>query len=155
MAKEFACEGRANLWAFSFVAYLCFCLFVCLFVCVFVCLCVFESTQLWLGNGIFLASHTVHAADEGKVWSMSRKTASLIFTRQNFRDFMQTTFTDNSRVFVSELKKVSREAKVDMQRMFFAFTMDSIMKLFFGVKSAILQGEHDKYASAYDTAHRW
>jgi cytochrome P450 len=41
-----------------------------------------------------------------------------------------------------------------MQKMFFAFTMDSIMHIFFGRKTETMQGEADVYATAFDEAHR-
>ena len=40
-----------------------------------------------------------------------------------------------------------------MQRVFFAFTMDSISTIFFGRHTDTLHGKTDPYAEAYDGAH--
>merc|ERR1712232_1257893 len=48
----------------------------------------------------------------------------------------------------------SEGRKVDMQLKFFNYTMDSILKIFFGEDADTLGGDENSYATAYDTAHR-
>lgn len=43
---------------------------------------------------------------------------------------------------------------VDLQSLFFSFTMDSIMRIFFGEDADTLGGATCTYGAAYDTAHR-
>merc|ERR1719498_1061811 len=43
--------------------------------------------------------------------------------------------------------------EVDIQRLFFSFTMDSINKIFFGRDTNTTSGEDDTYSHAYDGAH--
>ena len=52
------------------------------------------------------------------------------------------------------LDGVKPDEAVDMQGYFFNFTMDSIMRLFFGRESNTIGGVTDSYAQAYDEAHR-
>jgi hypothetical protein len=42
---------------------------------------------------------------------------------------------------------------IDMQANFFAFTMDSIMSIFYNAESDTLSGVEKRYAAAYDEAH--
>ena len=44
--------------------------------------------------------------------------------------------------------------QVDMQDKFFAYTMDSVMKIFYGREVDTMAGAKDVYAEAYDVAHR-
>jgi hypothetical protein len=109
---------------------------------------------MWIGNGIFIAPHGPYSSDMGQLWSNTRKTASLIFTRQNFRDLMHSTFIDKAHVMLRNLNQVPEGKHVDMQKKFFAFTMDSIMKIFFGRDTDTLTEEKDVYAESFDEAHR-
>ena len=43
---------------------------------------------------------------------------------------------------------------IDLQQKFFAFTMDSIMSIFFGRDTNTLTGVKDTYADAFDSTHR-
>lgn len=111
--------------------------------------------QRWLGNGIFTARHGSDAKDGGRTWRLQRKIAASIFTRSNFNANMNEVFVAKARRFVELLAvPASQGYKVDMQLQFFKYTMDSILKIFFGVHSDTLGGETNSYATAYDSAHQ-
>jgi len=105
----------------------------------------------FLGNGIFTAMHGEGASDKGEHWQRERKTASMIFSRKNFKTGMHE-------IFIAKAKRLScllnAGETTDMQLHFFNFTMDSIMKILFGVTSDQLGGEDNTYAKNYDIAHR-
>ena len=44
---------------------------------------------------------------------------------------------------------------VDMQKLFFAYTMDSISKIFFGRDTNTMAGKKDELAESFDNAHRF
>ena len=88
------------------------------------------------------------------MWYATRKTASMIFTRQRFKTLMEKTFLERSHRLVKILEASSDSGeKIDIQQKFFAFTMDSVMNIFFGRASNAIDGNFDRYGSAYDTAH--
>eukprot|EP00927_Polykrikos_kofoidii_P015901 TRINITY_DN1712_c0_g1_i1.p1 TRINITY_DN1712_c0_g1~~TRINITY_DN1712_c0_g1_i1.p1 ORF type:complete len:601 (-),score=65.29 TRINITY_DN1712_c0_g1_i1:127-1785(-) len=105
----------------------------------------------WLGDGIFATKHGLGSNDDGKHWLQQRKIASAIFSRANFTENMQNVFITNSKRVRSLFVPGQ---KVDMQMQFFNFTMDSIMKIFFGEESNTVSGDENSYGSAYDFAHR-
>jgi cytochrome P450 len=111
--------------------------------------------QMSVGKGVFTAPHGPHSSDKGQLWSAHRKTASLIFTRQNFRDLMHSTFVDKAHIMINQLNQIPEGGKIDMQQKAFAFTMDSIMKIFCGRQTNTLSGEEQNpYATAVDEAQR-
>eukprot|EP00927_Polykrikos_kofoidii_P015905 TRINITY_DN1712_c0_g5_i1.p1 TRINITY_DN1712_c0_g5~~TRINITY_DN1712_c0_g5_i1.p1 ORF type:complete len:566 (-),score=87.67 TRINITY_DN1712_c0_g5_i1:59-1702(-) len=105
----------------------------------------------FLGNGIFVSKHGVGAPDGGKHWSHQRKIAATIFSRSNFNENMQKVFVSKAKRLQSVLKDGE---KVDMQMQFFNFTMDSILKIFYGEESDTIGGERNNYGTAFDCAHR-
>jgi len=105
----------------------------------------------WIGAGIFVVKHGIGAEDGGKSWTQQRKIAANIFSRSNFNTLMFTTFVDKANCMKNILQSGQ---KTDMQQHFFNFTMDSIMKIFFGEESDILSGKSNVYGTAFDTAHR-
>jgi cytochrome P450 len=109
---------------------------------------------MWIGDGIFSTPHGPHAIDHGRLWMASRKTAAHIFTRQNFRELMSSTFREKGEMFIKILNQVSPGQPIDMQQKFFAFTMDSIMTIFFGRTTNTLKGTFDRFAGAFDEAQR-
>jgi cytochrome P450 len=111
---------------------------------------------MWLGDsGIFVARHGVDAEDGGESWMRQRKIASSIFSRGNFNANMNNVFAAKAERFCHVLEQPAIAGRpVDMQAMFFQFTMDSIMKIFFGEEADTLGGQANTYATAYDTAHR-
>mmetsp|Transcript_96627 Transcript_96627/g.288507 ORF Transcript_96627/g.288507 Transcript_96627/m.288507 type:complete len:548 (-) Transcript_96627:171-1814(-) len=109
----------------------------------------------WLGSGLFTVRHGSGSEDGGHSWSRQRKISSAIFSRRNFNDGMQAVFAAKA----AELRRVLEKPadlgeKVDMQQLFFCFTMDSIMEIFFSEPTDTMRGGYSSYASAYDTAHR-
>lgn len=109
----------------------------------------------WLGFGIFGIRHTRDKESEKKLWVLQRKIASKIFTTNNFKSFMRETFLKKAKILVEVIKKESAGGNpVDMQQKFFAYTMDSIMFLFFGRNAETMRGKSDAYAEAFDEAHR-
>ena len=44
---------------------------------------------------------------------------------------------------------------IDMQKLFFAYTMDSISKIFFGRDTNTMCNEKDELAESFDNAHRF
>lgn len=108
----------------------------------------------WMGDGIFTTLHGSGAADGGKSWMSQRKIASQVFSRSNFNNLMQEVFEDKAQ----RLRQVLAEScdqghPVDMQLHFFNFTMDSILKIFFGEDSNTASGVPNKYGAAFDEAH--
>eukprot|EP00299_Pterocystis_sp_00344_P018251 c9118_g1_i2.p1 GENE.c9118_g1_i2~~c9118_g1_i2.p1 ORF type:complete len:532 (+),score=108.04 c9118_g1_i2:182-1597(+) len=108
----------------------------------------------FIGHNIFTATHGLDSPDNGAVWLHSRKIASGIFTRNNFRDHMWGVFTNKADELIAILNQVPKDGKIDMQRKFFAFTMDSIMQLFFDRKTDLIGGQEDTLTSTFDNAHR-
>lgn len=116
---------------------------------------IFGHLKLFLGDGIFNARHGPDARDGGRNWQRQRKIAANIFTRGNFNNNMGEVFvTKGDRM--CDLLRGSAQAgeRVDLQQMFFAYTMDSIMQIFFGESIDTMGGEDNKYALAFDSAHR-
>eukprot|EP00301_Raphidiophrys_heterophryoidea_P008104 c13053_g1_i2.p1 GENE.c13053_g1_i2~~c13053_g1_i2.p1 ORF type:complete len:511 (-),score=140.47 c13053_g1_i2:94-1626(-) len=109
----------------------------------------------FVGGGIFLAPHGPHSPDKGKVWLLSRKVASGIFTRNNFKDLMRDVFVEKAHEVVRMLKHTASQGKAtDMQAVGFAFSMDSITKIFFGVDTGTIDGNVNEFAKAFDDAHK-
>jgi len=109
----------------------------------------------FVGDGIFLLRHGVGAPDGGSAWQRQRKLASLIFTKANFQSNMGEVFEEKAQRLCALLAEPAREGRlVDMQKLFFSFTMDSIMQIFFGEAANTLGGEGCVYSDAFDAAHR-
>lgn len=118
----------------------------------------FYALRQFIGaKGIFTLRHGTapHLAKEHAEWRKQRKVTSLIFTKNNFLNAMRDTFCANSDKWIASLRKVAEKGEVvDMQAKSFAFTMDSIQKIFFGVNINTIDGQDaDKYGQAFDTAH--
>jgi len=110
--------------------------------------------KTWLGDGIFSAMHGRDAPDGGRGWHLQRKIAANIFKRSIFTGLMNEVFVAKSIRMQGCLTNAAREgSRVDMQKLFFNFTMDSIMKIFFGQEADTLGGETNDYGCAYDVAH--
>eukprot|EP00298_Acanthocystis_sp_HF-20_P029073 c7941_g1_i1.p1 GENE.c7941_g1_i1~~c7941_g1_i1.p1 ORF type:complete len:177 (+),score=50.59 c7941_g1_i1:37-567(+) len=109
---------------------------------------------MFLGDGIFTAMHGKDSPDKGVLWSHSRKTASNIFNKDNFKSLMRDTFVHKSKLVVDFIENSEKGKPIDMQRLFFGFTMDSIMSIFFGQETNSTKGEANVYGDAYDEAHR-
>jgi len=98
--------------------------------------------------------HGKGAPDGGHSWQLQRKIAANIFKRTTFTGLMKEVFVGKSRRMQECLaQNASTGEPVDMQHMFFSFTMDSIMQIFFGQRTNTVGGETNEYGRAYDTAH--
>lgn len=111
------------------------------------------------GQGIFCLRHgkdlSSTLAKEHKLWYDQRKTASVIFTKRQFETFMHQVFTEKMETFIRVLDKHAKaETHVDIQNLFFIFTMNSIQKLFFGRDINTLESGKDTVGDAFDEAHR-
>eukprot|EP00662_Eupelagonemidae_sp_cell21_P018839 gene18839-42087_t len=115
-------------------------------------------TLEWLGDrGIFTLRHGKGAGSEHALWAHQRNISSQIFTRANFRELMQETFADKAAALCDAVGRVAdRGEHIDMQQKFFAYTMDSITRIFLGRDAdTVTHGkEADPYGVAYDEAHR-
>jgi cytochrome P450 len=109
-----------------------------------------------LGSGIFAINHGPHAADGGKYWALQRKTASKVFTNNNFKTLMFETFSEHSLKVVEAINnKIGPNGSglVEMQTLMFAYTLDSIGRIGFGVElDTISKGEDVPFARAFDRA---
>ena len=113
----------------------------------------------WLGEGIFTIRHgdptKVEEQGEHDKWVFQRKVAAGIFTRGAFKGNMRDVFVRKGRAMCEAVRTRSGTAAgrggaeggaVDMQSVFFAFTMDSIMEIFFGRVADTIRGKKDEYA---------
>ncbi|KAL1919995.1 uncharacterized protein VTP21DRAFT_1141 [Calcarisporiella thermophila] len=77
-----------------------------------------------LGNGIFNT--------DGDVWRFQRKTASHVFNVRIFRELVEGVFKEESARVVQILERAAdQQADIDLQRLFFCFTLDSFGRLSF------------------------
>ncbi|GBG25349.1 Cytochrome P450 94C1 [Hondaea fermentalgiana] len=108
-----------------------------------------------LGKGIFVTNHGPYAADQGAAWTLQRKTASKIFTRNVFQGKMYKVFADNALKIADRLKTIDGTRAIDMQKVFFKFTMDSIGTVGFGVNLDTLDDEENAwFAESFDKAQK-
>eukprot|EP01104_Vermistella_antarctica_P008145 TRINITY_DN2036_c0_g1_i1.p1 TRINITY_DN2036_c0_g1~~TRINITY_DN2036_c0_g1_i1.p1 ORF type:complete len:469 (+),score=81.14 TRINITY_DN2036_c0_g1_i1:198-1604(+) len=92
------------------------------------------------GTGIF----TSNGAD----WKQQRATARPMFTKTNISE-MTSTFTRNANTVVDILNKVKPGEAIDLQDLFFRYTLDSIGEIGFGVSLNSLNSECG-FARAFD-----
>lgn len=94
------------------------------------------GTRAFLRDGIFRVDHGVHAKDGGRAWTMQRKIAAQIFTKNNFQTHMSDCFfrqAENACNWV-----LRQDAAVDFQDLFRRFTMESIGNIFFNTDFGLL-----------------
>lgn len=109
--------------------------------------------SMFLGqDGIFVLKHGENFPEEHKKWFSQRKVASLIFTKSNFMTTFYDTFIEKGNRFIRVLEGKENEA-VDIQSMFFSFTMDSIEKFFMGKEVNTIEGGMSEFAKNFDRAH--
>eukprot|EP00455_Lapot_gusevi_P057389 TRINITY_DN9763_c0_g2_i5.p1 TRINITY_DN9763_c0_g2~~TRINITY_DN9763_c0_g2_i5.p1 ORF type:complete len:344 (+),score=126.78 TRINITY_DN9763_c0_g2_i5:572-1603(+) len=65
---------------------------------------------------------------------------------------MTDTIMEHARILTGRLSEIGPNKKVDMQDMFFRFTMDSIAKIAFGKTLGCLTSEKVEFADAFDRA---
>eukprot|EP00512_Aurantiochytrium_limacinum_P004853 CAMPEP_0171498550 /NCGR_PEP_ID=MMETSP0958-20121227/7920_1 /TAXON_ID=87120 /ORGANISM="Aurantiochytrium limacinum, Strain ATCCMYA-1381" /LENGTH=533 /DNA_ID=CAMNT_0012032977 /DNA_START=111 /DNA_END=1712 /DNA_ORIENTATION=+ len=108
-----------------------------------------------LGKGIFAVNHGTYANDGGAAWTLQRKTASKIFTRNVFQGKMYDVFAENSLKIANRLQSIDGKRSIDMQTMLFKFTMDSIGSVGFGVDLKTLDTEENAwFAESFDNAQK-
>ena len=97
-----------------------------------------------LGPGIFNS--------DGDLWKLQRKTASNIFSVKNFKDFVTRVFSSDMESFDVRLDQLSQSnVVVDLQDLFYKFTLDSFLQIGFNVKlNSILQEKSVPFATAFD-----
>merc|ERR1711972_1248931 len=102
---------------------------------------IFYFMREWLGDGIFTMVHGAGAEDGGHGWFVQRKIAAGIFSKSNFQNNMGEVFVEKSKRMVEVLQEpAAAGTAVDLQAMFFGFTMDSLMRIFFGEDASTLEG---------------
>lgn len=96
-----------------------------------------------LGHGIFNA--------DGHSWKVQRKTAANIFSVKNFRDFVGSVFVDEMTRLENKLSKAATSGSpVDMQDLFFRFTLDGFGKIGFGIDLHCMEVDEVPFAQAFD-----
>jgi len=115
----------------------------------------FEMLQDFIGSkGIFVLrhGHSPETKSDDTMWLNQRKTAAKIFTKNRFQNIMGKVFRTKADRVIDVL---STKKEVDMQRVFFSFTMDSIQSIFFSRQVDTSNGHIDPYAKAFDDAHHY
>ena len=106
-----------------------------------------ETNHEFIGQGIF--------SSDGEAWRMHRKIASHMFTRR--------LLTEGTKIAVHESRRLVRRLRaaaaageeVDMQNLFFKFTMDVFCNIAFGIELKSLERAADDphpFAAAFDGA---
>ncbi|KAI9309677.1 cytochrome P450 [Cunninghamella echinulata] len=104
-----------------------------------------EASSDLLGHGIFNAN--------GEVWRYQRKTASQIFNVKNFRDHFTQIFVEHINYMVVNIFDIAMKngTSVDFHDIMFKFTLDSFVKLGFGVDLHALSTKGKvPFASSFD-----
>ncbi|CAO3607796.1 unnamed protein product [Cunninghamella blakesleeana] len=104
-----------------------------------------EASSDLLGHGIFNAN--------GEVWRYQRKTASQIFNVKNFRDHFTKIFVEHLHFMVTNLfdPAIEKGTIVDFHDIMFKFTLDSFVKIGFGVDlHALSTKDKVPFASSFD-----
>eukprot|EP00045_Choanoeca_perplexa_P008994 m.85122 g.85122 ORF g.85122 m.85122 type:complete len:490 (+) comp14710_c0_seq2:44-1513(+) len=105
-----------------------------------------KFTEL-LGRGIFNA--------DGAEWSYQRKTASHLFKRKELSGYMTETFLDHCHLVIEKLDQAVEEDKaIDLQDLFYRYTLESIGKIAFGTSLGCFEQETVEFAVNFDTAQR-
>jgi len=114
-----------------------------------------SSLESLLGKGIFAIDHGPESADEGKAWLQQRKTASRIFTRNAFRNYMFQVFSKHAAIVGDVIDKQLETSGrvVEMQNLMFKYTLDSIGQIGFGVELHTLTQE-SPFQKAFDESQK-
>lgn len=111
-----------------------------------------------LGRGIFAINHGPNSEDGGKNWALQRKTASKVFTNNNFKSLMFETFSEHAlkvvRVINNKIGATESGGVLDLQVLMFRYTLDSIGKIGFGVNIDSLSKDEVPFAHAFDRAQQ-
>jgi len=99
------------------------------------------------GNGIF--------GSDGDVWRIHRKAASHIFTLRNLRDYMTKVLEAHGKTFIQLLNdrcesKEGKDSAIDMQLLYFRYTMDSFSEIAFGESTNSLRVDTHPFSTSFD-----
>eukprot|EP00911_Craspedida_sp_UC1_P000821 UC1_evm2s630 len=100
-----------------------------------------------LGDGIFDV--------DGPEWQYQRKVAARIFTRRELQGFMSEVFQDHVDKAMTKLDEAAADAPntiVDLQDIFFRYTLESIGKIAYGVEFGCFEAESVEFATNFDVA---
>jgi len=94
------------------------------------------------GSGIFNS--------DGDAWKTQRRTASHMFTMRQLKDTMKKAFIDHGDEIVQKVEALKPNEEIDMQAMYFAYTLDSFCDIAFGVQLGIVQNKNSDFTRAFD-----
>lgn len=98
-----------------------------------------------LGHGIFNT--------DGQEWEDQRKLASHMFSRREFEATIMETFARHAAVLERVLARAAATGQpLDLQSVFFRFTLDSIGSIAFGEDIRSLENANVPFAKAFDAA---
>lgn len=104
-----------------------------------------EKFEEMLGHGIF--------AVDGDLWRAQRKTGSHMFSVNSFRHHMAEVFNRNGNKVMALLDAAAASGEVvDMQDIFFRFTLDSVGEISFGSSIGSLEDPTVPFSRAFDKA---
>lgn len=86
-------------------------------------------------------------------WKSGRKVASHLFSTKVLAGHMEAVFLKNGRLLLDRLDKVEKGKAVDMQDLFFRYTMDSFCEIAYGISPNSLVADGDKpsaFSQAFD-----
>ncbi|KAI9320278.1 cytochrome P450 [Zopfochytrium polystomum] len=107
---------------------------------------IFSRTSDVLGHGIF--------AVDGEEWKFQRKTAANIFNIKNFKEFVGVVFVEEMAALSLRLDQAAQTSEVvNLQDLFFRFTLDSFCRIGFGeMIDSLKQEKPIAFATAFDAA---
>ncbi|KAJ1505975.1 hypothetical protein HMI55_001375 [Coelomomyces lativittatus] len=105
-----------------------------------------QKQKILLGQGIFNV--------DGDAWKKQRKSASLLFSVKNFREFMMEVFIQHSRTLCKKLDEcVANTTVIDLYDLLLRFTLDAFLEIGMGCHLDSLNDEKQHpFASAFDRA---
>ena len=102
-----------------------------------------ELLDDFLGRGIFRV--------DGEEWRKTRKVASHMFTSRLLKTDIFQVFVEHGSQVLQILSRIADkpDQSIDMQSLFYRFTMDSMIHAAFGVRVHTLQAPHP-FSQAFD-----
>eukprot|EP00757_Euglenozoa_sp_SAG-D1_P004777 gene4777-2350_t len=108
----------------------------------------YESVTDLFGNGIFCA--------DGHAWLEQRKGAQWEFSQKKFRDYYSRAFTEKAskmREIITVDTEKNASLQIDLASMFMDLTIESFVKIAFGVELGTLDNRNkDPFSCAFDDA---
>ncbi|KAI7851601.1 cytochrome P450 [Circinella umbellata] len=109
----------------------------------------YDSLNDLFGHGIFAAN--------GKQWYYQRKTASVIFNTNNFRNFFTEVFVKELNVMSERIidKAIERGEVIDFQSMIYKFTLETFVYIGFGKQlNALYNNVTVPFATSFDACQK-